>query len=43
MVVEVGLVDLAWVKTGLSGGLLAGGIDSTILRKFDICVPGEAR
>lgn len=42
MVVEVGLVGLSWVEAGLSGCLLGCGIDSTVLWRLDIGVPGQA-
>ena len=42
MVVKVGLVGLSWVEAGLPGCLLGGSVDSTVLGKLDICVPGEA-
>ena len=43
LVVKVGLVGLSWVEAGLSGCLLGGCGDSTVLWKLDIGVPGEAR
>lgn len=43
LVVEVGLVGLSWVEAGLSGGLLGGECESTVLRGLNIGVPGEAR
>ena len=43
LAVEVGLVGLSWVKTGLPGGLLGSRVHATILWSLDIRVPGQAR